>query len=90
MKIVVLIKSGKLLAQRRWLVVVNRCVAPVTLKSWAKTMPQYRRRSVAVGEHRSTPRKLPYDKRASRHEKTAAIHEWLCLMNPASPEKFPP
>ncbi len=33
MKIVVLVKSGKLLAKRRWLGVVNRWVALVTLKS---------------------------------------------------------
>jgi hypothetical protein len=33
MKIVVLVKSGKLLAQRSWLGVVNGWVALVTLKS---------------------------------------------------------
>ena len=46
---------------------------------------KFDRRGTPLDPQETTVRQTCFAQR-----KTAAIHEWLCLKNPASPEKFPP
>jgi len=69
-----LVEHGRLFVKLRWLGIFNRCVVLVMLKSWAKTVPVCSRRTLTLGEHRSTPRRLPYDTKALRLPRRSVRH----------------